>query len=268
VPFRVVATGVDASGTFFQREFPKVFRLQSVEVRLESLSDDMIHPGGSVELSFEISNRSSSAATFGLLATDSLGRTLSLPVGSVSLDGGDSTTVTFDYALPAHADDLDDTVVVLTATDVADPDVFNSDIAELQVVTNRDPICVDPPGPAQQLWPPNHKLVELVLAELVEVTDPDGDSLVLEVDGIFQDEPVNGTGDGDTAPDAEIDPQGEFRVRAERSGGGDGRIYEVTYTASDGRGGQCSSSVVIEVPHGRRTPAIDSGHRFDSTAGS
>jgi von Willebrand factor A domain-containing protein 7 len=265
VPFRVVATGVDLGGAEYRREFPKLFRAQSVLVRLDGLSSDTINPEGTVELSFEVANLSLAAGTFNLLATDSLGRTIPLPTGSVFLEGDASTLVSFDYTLPLDATELDGVVVVLTATRVGDPDIFNSDIAELQVVSNRDPVCPEPSDAVARLWPPKHQMVELRIADLVEVVDPDGDPVLFEIDGIAQDESVDGLGSGDTAPDAEIKPGGVFLIRAERSGTGNGRIYEVAYTALDGRGGACSSTTLIEVPHSQSTPAVDSGDRFDST---
>ena len=42
---------------------------------------------------------------------------------------------------------------------------------------------------------------------------------------VTQDEPVNGLGDGDTGPDAVTLSDG-ILLRAERSGTGDGRVYD------------------------------------------
>ena len=72
------------------------------------------------------------------------------------------------------------------------------------------------------------------------VTDPDGNPITLTINGITQDEPVNSTADGNTSPDATIGSGGAFQVRAERSGQGDGRVYRVAFTATDGLGGECS----------------------------
>jgi von Willebrand factor A domain-containing protein 7 len=72
VPFRVVATGSDEDGNAYRREFPKVFRAQTVRVELEGMDDDTIVAGGSVGLDFEVTNLGA-GGTFALLATDSLG---------------------------------------------------------------------------------------------------------------------------------------------------------------------------------------------------
>jgi hypothetical protein len=38
-------------------------------------------------------------------------------------------------------------------------------------------------------------------------------------------------------------------LRAERSGKGNGRVYQVDFTADDGQGGSCTGSVNVGVPH-------------------
>ena len=50
------------------------------------------------------------------------------------------------------------------------------------------------------LWPANHSMVSI---SILGVTDPDGDPVTVQIDRIMQDEPTNGTGDGDTCPDAQ-----------------------------------------------------------------
>ena len=42
--------------------------------------------------------------------------------------------------------------------------------------------------------------------------------------------------DGNTAPDAVIQ-DGAVSVRAERSGKGNGRVYQISFNADDGKGG-------------------------------
>ena len=78
-----------------------------------------------------------------------------------------------------------------------------------------------------------------------------------------QDEPVNGLGDGDTSPDAVKQGQGVL-VRAERAGSGNGRVYQVTFTATDSKGGTCNGMVAVSVPHDAKSMAIDSGQLYNS----
>ena len=53
---------------------------------------------------------------------------------------------------------------------------------------------------------------------------------------VTSNEPANGTGDGNTAPDWEITGPNTVDVRAERSGGGSGRVYIVTGRCTDPAG--------------------------------
>jgi hypothetical protein len=106
-----------------------------------------------------------------------------------------------------------------------------------------------------------------VTVAIAGVTDPDGDSLTTNIVGISQDEPLNGRGDGNTCPDGKGVGTSSASVRAERSGTGNGRVYHVSFTASDGKGGQCTGSVRICVPHDRRPGHVcgEDGLVIDST---
>ena len=103
------------------------------------------------------------------------------------------------------------------------------------------------------LWPPNHKLADIHATVVVtDICDP-APTFVLT--SITSDEPDNGLGDGDTAGDianatfgtADVD----FRLRSERMGGGDGRVYTIRYTASDHSGNTTGNVTEVRVPHSR-----------------
>ena len=94
--------------------------------------------------------------------------------------------------------------------------------------------------------------------------DVNGKSTVT-ITGVKQDEPTNGLGDGDTAVDAIINADGTVRLRAERSGKGNGRVYHIHFTASNGQGG-VPGVVTVCVPRNKASDiAIDGGELFDST---
>jgi hypothetical protein len=52
-----------------------------------------------------------------------------------------------------------------------------------------------------------------------------------------------------------------------RSGNANGRVYEIQFTATDGKGGACDGVVMVTVPHdnGNKDAARDDGVRYDST---
>jgi hypothetical protein len=70
---------------------------------------------------------------------------------------------------------------------------------------------------------------------------------------ITSNEPENGAGDGNTEPDVQGAELGTadfaFQLRAERNGGGSGRVYTITYTVTDGSGNAVSASAQVAVPH-------------------
>ena len=121
-------------------------------------------------------------------------------------------------------------------------------------LTNSPPGCGGVAPSKASLWPPNHKLRTITLSG---ATDPDGDPVAITITGVTQDEPVNGKADGNTSPDvvAGAKPD-QTRVRAERSGRGDGRVYTIAYIAKDPSGASCSGTVTVTVPHDKRGPAV------------
>ena len=99
------------------------------------------------------------------------------------------------------------------------------------------------------------------------VTDPDGDPVTINVDSIFQDEPVNNEGDGNTAPDADGLGTSVAQVRSERDGEGNGRFYHIGFTATDEMGNSCTGTVKVSVlaNKGNEGAAVDDGPLYDAT---
>jgi hypothetical protein len=100
------------------------------------------------------------------------------------------------------------------------------------------------------------------------VTDPDGDPVTTTIVSVFQDEPTDSTGDGSTCPDARGIGTSTAQVRSERSGHEDGRVYHIRFQSSDGRGGSCTGTVKVCVPHDQGqagSECVDQGPLFDST---
>lgn len=141
-------------------------------------------------------------------------------------------------------------------------------IDNVEVTVNRPPDCSNAASSVGEIWPPNHKMVNV---KVLGVTDPDGDVVVIVISGIRQDEPVNGVADGDTSPDGAGVGTDTAQVRAERAGSkkvpGDGRMYHISYTADDGKGGTCAGEVLAGVPHdqGQGATIVDGGPLYDST---
>jgi hypothetical protein len=142
-------------------------------------------------------------------------------------------------------------------------------------LVNSAPVCDAAYTDPVTIWPQDK---EFHSVNVLGVTDPDGDDFTITIDSIYQDEPV---GSNKFSPDGQGIGTDTAWLRAERAGNGDGRVYHIGFTATDGNGGACSVVVVPEnwnpddppwlrvaiVPHdqGGSIFAIDGGPLYDAT---
>jgi photosystem II stability/assembly factor-like uncharacterized protein len=99
------------------------------------------------------------------------------------------------------------------------------------------------------LGPPNHKMVPVTLT--IAVTDNCDPAVAqsCQILSITSNEPVLGSGDGQTTPDWEITGALTARLRAERSGAATGRVYTITVRCTDNAGNSATRAVPVRVPH-------------------
>lgn len=100
---------------------------------------------------------------------------------------------------------------------------------------------------ANVLWPPNHKMVPVTV--VVSASDTCDTAPVCKITSVNSNEPENGLGDGDTAPDWEITGDLILNLKAERSGNRSGRIYTITVICSDTSGNSSLGTATVNVPH-------------------
>jgi hypothetical protein len=192
---------------------------------------------------------------------DALGFTWSQVSGPAVALAGDSTTMP-SFTAPQVG--FGGAVLVFRLTVVgglggADEDEVTVTVQDL----NAPPQCGLVRPSVAEFWPPNHKMVPV---SITGITDPENNAVTISILSVTQDEPLNGLGDGDTAPDAVIQG-GTVLLRAERAGGGNGRVYRVTFLADEGQGGTCSGEVTVCVPHSRgrsAPPCVDDGQIYGS----
>jgi hypothetical protein len=110
--------------------------------------------------------------------------------------------------------------------------------------TTRPSITGVSPDPAV-LWPPNHKMRDVT----INYTAVDNCSPVTNSLSVTSNEPVDGDGDGNTAPDWVVVNDTLVQLRAERSGTGNGRIYTITITSTDDCGNVATTTTTVTVPH-------------------
>jgi hypothetical protein len=113
------------------------------------------------------------------------------------------------------------------------------------------PPVLNPVADHTVLWPPNHKMVDIVIE--TNVSSPDGSPVTLSA-VVSSNEPVNGAGDGDRAPDwtepaiSQDNEEIRLQLRAERAGTGTGRVYTVSVTAAGQSGPSTTVDIQIVVP--------------------
>jgi endo-1,4-beta-xylanase len=133
------------------------------------------------------------------------------------------------------------------ASTTRDPNTAPNNTASVNVmVSNPPPVISGLSVDKTVLWPPNHMMAPVALRYSV---GDNCDASLKPVITISSNEPVDGTGDGDTSPDWEVIDTNHVLLRAERSGNGSGRIYTITLTVTDSAGSSSSSSVIVRVPH-------------------
>ncbi len=115
-------------------------------------------------------------------------------------------------------------------------------------------LCVDRTPPTlnvsaapNELWPANHKYV--TVKTTVKASDNADPNPAWKLVSVTSSEPDNGLGDGDTANDIVTVDSTTFQLRAERSGAGTGRVYTITYQATDACGNTATAATTVTVPH-------------------
>ena len=100
----------------------------------------------------------------------------------------------------------------------------------------------------KSLWPPDHKMMNVKI-NYTDIDNCSPPAKVTTVLTVVSNEPVNGTGDGNTAPDWTIVNDHQVMLRAERAGDRNGRIYTIFITATDDCGNRSIDSAHVLVQH-------------------
>jgi len=150
---------------------------------------------------------------------------------------GNEANLTYTFSLGPH-------VLTLNATD--DSGHTGTDTVTVTVVDTTPPEITVSLTP-DDLWPPNHKYVQVKAT--VTVQDAGDPSPTITFVSITSNEPDNGNGDGNTINDIVILDDYTFEFRAERSGNNVGRVYTITYEATDASGNTAQAVATVTVKH-------------------
>jgi len=106
---------------------------------------------------------------------------------------------------------------------------------------------------------------DMTAISILNIIDPDLDTVSITITGITQDEPVKRSASDKRFPDGSGIGADTAWIRVERDNSGNGRVYQISFTASDGIGGICSGTVNVCVPRSKDSGCIDDGQLYDST---
>ncbi|WP_019529479.1 hypothetical protein [Dasania marina] len=253
--FLIYATGKTMGGNQFSRLISGESSATYVEVKAPQ-GLEILKIGDSVTLTFQVTNHGSSEDSFTLVAATEAGVILS---EIITLEGGSSTTVQVPVSASETTLPYSTIDVSLTAQSKTDANIQNNaTVSLLTGPSNSPPLCTDLNVDKAILWPPNKKYQKVTISGAI---DPDGDEISYDITSITQDEAP-----GNNSPDAIMVESNSANLRSERLGNGDGKVYRITAQASDSKGGQCSSTVSVSVPHNQGGAAVDSGGNFNSLA--
>ena len=220
--------------------------------------------GGSKETAANFTCVAAEAEPADLRAYTNLGPIMKCKDATVSADATCSATTALalvdDGSSDRYLDDLielvqdstgpfnlGETEVTLTGTDWRGE--ANSCKATVKVVDTTPPSISSVTVSPNILWPPNHKMVPVAVGVTVTDACDAGVSNSCRIVSVTSNEPINGPGDGNTAPDYQITGRLTLNLRAERSGSGSGRIYTVGVACTDASGNSSTEAVAVKVPH-------------------
>jgi hypothetical protein len=221
-------------------------------------------PVGTTTVQCHATDAHSNTASGSFLVTvrDTTPPTLSLPANitaeATSASGAvvsytATATDIVDGSVAVHCDPasgstfpLGTTTVQCTATDAHNNTAHGS--FTVLVGDTTPPVIVSITASPNNLWPPNHTMVNVTVTVIAtDLVDPAPTSHIVSVSS---NQPINGTGDGDTAPDWVITGPLTLQLRSERSSGVT-RVYTITIATTDASGNTSYGTVIVTVGDGR-----------------
>lgn len=126
-------------------------------------------------------------------------------------------------------------------------------------------------GQTPSMWPPNHKYQTFQVTNFVTGASDNCDSTVgvssVVIEKVTSDELENSGGDGNTLNDIVIAANCKsVQLRSERDGGGNGRVYTITFRVRDAAGNTTRATAKVVVPHNPGETAVDSGVHYTVTS--
>lgn len=182
-------------------------------------------------------------------STPTQGSTGVISCSNPSFASGDTASFTLNVKSDCAAAQGSMLSLVATASSsVGESDSSNNQAGAMAMVNNPAPSINNLTVSKTELLTVNHKLTDVILG--YSTTDNCGTPNVQV--SVSSNQPLNGTGDGNTSTDWVVVNNNKVSLRAERAGDGGDRIYTITVKATDSAGNNSSQSVNVVVPHDNR----------------
>ncbi|HVQ39609.1 MAG TPA: HYR domain-containing protein [Pyrinomonadaceae bacterium] len=156
-------------------------------------------------------------------------------------------------------------VITVTATDTAGNYTGKNVTFTVIDVT---PPTITLNGSVITFWSPNHSYSTVDVASLVASATDNCDAGVnlgsVYISKVTSDETETGNGNGNTTDDIVIAADCKsVQLRAERQGGGNGRVYTITFKVVDASGNASTATAKVTVPNSQNgNPAVDDGPNY------
>jgi uncharacterized repeat protein (TIGR01451 family) len=210
-------------------------------------------PGDTLNYSVEVTNEGSGPALEAVL-TDTNPDDTSQDTSLGAIVVGDTKTQNSSFTVPADAcpGDFTSADASVAFKDIVGHDLTANGSAPLEILDITAPTITVSVTPTT-LWPPDHKFYPIIAT--ITVTDNCDTNAAITLVSITSNEPATGfLGNGDKGPDVinavfSTDDRA-FDLRSERGTGGQntGRIYTITYRATDASGNSSEATATVSVP--------------------
>jgi hypothetical protein len=184
--------------------------------------------------------------------------------GSSASDNCGSATITQSPAAGTLVG-LGSHLITVTATDGAGNQTAK--VVNFNVTDNTPP-TITLNGQTISLWPPNHQYETVRVSDLVagasDNCDPGVGLASVYISLVTSDEAENSKGDGNTLQDMVLAADCKsVQLRSEREGGGNGRVYTITFKVRDASGNVATATAKVTVPQNQNgSPAVDDGAQY------